>query len=261
MLRTYGYEPPDKQLFSFMPFGEQTVRQAYRKAIAQAEHYIYIEEQFPYMCDIAIEIGKQLKAKPDLKVIMVLASGTDIPGPLGAYSMHLRYEFLKALVGDEEFGDASRVYLYHLWQDPVTLASEDTKMIYVHTKLLLIDDRYAAIGSANLNKRSMTTDSELQIAILDSDTVIGDLELHPSPVKVCRFAQDLRRRLWTEHLGIESPVSFAEAFKEWPKWKRNSDEQKHHVKVLTPIEGKLFSVPGFTDMVLANFDPELPEWK
>ena len=40
-----------------MPYGEQTVRQAYLKAIGKAEHYIYIEEQFPYMCDVAVAIG------------------------------------------------------------------------------------------------------------------------------------------------------------------------------------------------------------
>lgn len=264
VLRTYGWMP-DKPLFSFMPNGEQTVRQAYLKAIRKAEHYIYIEEQFPYMCDIANAIGKRLQEVNNLKVILVLASTTDIPGDLRQYGLYLRRQFLETLALGGNYGDASRVYPYHLWQDPQTVPPTwKTKSIYVHTKILLIDDRFVAIGSANFNKRSMTSDSELQIAIVDDETVNGELNVQGGignvSVSVCRFAQTLRRNLWQEHLGQPSPVNVTAALQLFPAWQANSNAQVHHIKVLTPAPGAMYT--GATaGVVIANFDPETPEWK
>lgn len=273
VLRTYGTNASGA-LFNFMPMGEQTIRQAYLKAISKAEHYIYIEEQFPYMCDIASAIRNRMLQVPDLKVILVLASGTDIPGALGQYGLYLRRQFLETLAPDGNYGNAGRVYPYHLWQDPATLLPDQTaQMIYVHTKILLIDDRYVAIGSANLNKRSMTSDSELQIAVIDGETVDGGLNVQGGRgtvyVSVCRFAHELRRKLWSEHLGQNSPVNVTDAVALWPQWQANSTAQAHHVKVLTPAPGAMFtgminlpSLPDLTtDAVIHNFDPETPEWK
>lgn len=263
VLRTYGAGTGSAQ-FGFMPMGEQTIRQAYLKAISKAEHYIYFEEQFPYMCDIATAIRQRLIDVPDLKVICVLASGTDIPGALGQYGLYLRRQFLETLAPGGNYGHASRVYPYHLWQNPATLNHGQTaQSIYVHTKILLIDDRYVAIGSANYNKRSMTSDSELQIAIVDGEQVDGGLNMQNGGtvyVNVGRFAQQLRRRLWTEHLGVDSPVSVTDALALWPTWQANSGTQMHHVKVLTPEQGAMYT--GVTSsVVIQNFDPETPEWE
>ncbi|MFK7639902.1 hypothetical protein ACI7MY_17840, partial [Pseudomonas sp. 2024-245] len=56
--------------------------------------------------------------------------------------------------------------------------------IYVHSKLLLVDDVYTLLSSANINIRSMHSDSELGIA-------------HPHPV----LAKSLREKLWGMHAG------------------------------------------------------------
>nr|WP_321852206.1 phospholipase D-like domain-containing protein [Burkholderia diffusa] len=36
--------------------------------------------------------------------------------------------------------------------------------IYIHSKLMLIDDVFVTVGSANMNQRSMSVDSEINIA-------------------------------------------------------------------------------------------------
>ena len=41
--------------------------------------------------------------------------------------------------------------------------------VYVHSKLCVIDDVWAAVGSDNFNTRSWTHDSELTAAVLDSE--------------------------------------------------------------------------------------------
>lgn len=41
-----------------------------------------------------------------------------------------------------------------------------TEMVYVHSKCFVIDDKYALIGSANINDRSMLGDRDSELAVL-----------------------------------------------------------------------------------------------
>lgn len=78
--------------------------------------------------------------------------------------------------------------------------------IYIHSKLLLIDDTFFTLGSANLNQRSMAVDSEINIATIDP---------------VC--AKDLRKRIWGQLSGNKadggegSRKEIANAFGDWTK--------------------------------------------
>lgn len=82
----------------------------------------------------------------------------------------------------------------------------DFREIYIHSKLLLIDDTFLTLGSANMNVRSMAVDSEINIATVD-------------PV----LATDLRRRIWTQLSGRKdrcdggdgSAKQISIAFHEW----------------------------------------------
>ncbi|WP_233873545.1 phospholipase D-like domain-containing protein [Paraburkholderia adhaesiva] len=50
--------------------------------------------------------------------------------------------------------------------------------IYIHSKLMIIDDAFFTLGSANLNQRSMSVDSEINIAATGADhatTLRGDV--------------------------------------------------------------------------------------
>jgi phosphatidylserine/phosphatidylglycerophosphate/cardiolipin synthase-like enzyme len=58
----------------------------------------------------------------------------------------------------EAGGDRAAVY---------DLENEAANPIYVHAKVCVIDDVWAAVGSDNLNRRSWTHDSELACAVLD----------------------------------------------------------------------------------------------
>ena len=79
--------------------------------------------------------------------------------------------------------------------------------IYIHSKLLLIDDTFFTLGSANLNQRSMAVDSEINVATIDP---------------VC--AKDLRKRIWGQLSGNPdgdggggSRVEIASTFDAWVK--------------------------------------------
>lgn len=70
--------------------------------------------------------------------------------------------------------------------------------IFVHSKLWLVDDVFAAIGSANVNNRGMNHDSEVDVFVVDGRSDRAGR----------RFAKQLRVDLWAEHLGIgESTAS------------------------------------------------------
>ena len=72
--------------------------------------------------------------------------------------------------------------------------------VYVHAKVCVVDDVWATIGSDNLNRRSWSHDSELNIAVLDEtrdERAPRDPGGLGDGARV--FARDLRLRLWREH--------------------------------------------------------------
>jgi phosphatidylserine/phosphatidylglycerophosphate/cardiolipin synthase-like enzyme len=64
--------------------------------------------------------------------------------------------------------------------------------IYVHSKVWIIDDVYAKIGSANCNRRSYTHDTEIDISVIDGALENGGRA----------FAKRLRMDLWAELLDM-----------------------------------------------------------
>lgn len=83
--------------------------------------------------------------------------------------------------------------------------------VYIHSKLMIIDDVFTTHGSANINTRSMQVDSEINIA-------------H----EWASVTQAMRRRLWDMHTAGKGGQDDAElAFKEWGRiLNRNKRLQK-----------------------------------
>lgn len=81
-----------------------------------------------------------------------------------------------------------------------------TEQIYIHSKLMIVDDAVAIIGSANTNDRSLTGNGDTEIAAVIVDTADCKLENLGSPtlpVQTRGFARNLRRQLWSKHFGFE----------------------------------------------------------
>jgi len=73
--------------------------------------------------------------------------------------------------------------------------------IYVHAKIMIIDDTLLRVGSSNLNNRSMGFDTE------------ADIALEATRPELRRFVSGLRSRLLAEHLGT-SPEAVDGALRE-----------------------------------------------
>lgn len=77
-----------------------------------------------------------------------------------------------------------------------------TEQVYVHSKLLIADDRLAIIGSANINDRSLRgdRDSELAVCLMDTATTEAPLDGRHA-VAVRKAVHELRVGLWRKHFG------------------------------------------------------------
>ena len=78
-----------------------------------------------------------------------------------------------------------------------------TEQIYVHSKLLIADDRVAILGSANINDRSLQgeRDSELAVIVRDSTPAQAMLD-GKCQHTVSKAIHQLRVDLWKKHFGL-----------------------------------------------------------
>jgi phospholipase D1/2 len=133
------------------------VERLFMDSIDAAERHIYIENQFLTSTKIAEHLCAALKRKPKLEAVFV--------GPHGAESwieMHTmrlgRIRFAQAFC-DEGVDDRIRILC------PMIPDGKECVYPMIHSKIMVVDDRLLRIGSANLNNRSMGTDTECDLAI------------------------------------------------------------------------------------------------
>ncbi|UDM53381.1 phospholipase D-like domain-containing protein [Cupriavidus sp. MP-37] len=78
-----------------------------------------------------------------------------------------------------------------------------TEQIYVHSKLLIVDDRVVVLGSANINDRSQLGDRDSELAIIVHDDTPSSVRLDGQHLQsVSTFACRLRKALWQKHFGL-----------------------------------------------------------
>jgi phosphatidylserine/phosphatidylglycerophosphate/cardiolipin synthase-like enzyme/V8-like Glu-specific endopeptidase len=158
--------------------------QAYFRLIGCASRFIFLENQYFHVPEMADAIVKQAQAQPDLIVIVVVNSRSDDPvTPLTKFqldNMHaLRHEFFSRL----------RAGIL-----PSRLGVYTTNHELYHSKLILVDDRALSIGSANANFRDFFMDTQINVLLDDPQAV-----------------REFRQRLWAHDLGVDESTVAA-----WP---------------------------------------------
>ncbi|KAJ1283525.1 hypothetical protein BS78_03G134800 [Paspalum vaginatum] len=211
---------------------EGSIHNAYFSLIEKAEHFVYIENQFfisGLSGDDTIKnrvlealyrrILRAEKEKRRFRVIIVIPllpgfqGGIDDGGAASVRAiMHWQYRticrgpnsILKNLY--DVVGSKAHDYIsFYGLRAHGRLGDEGplvTNQIYVHSKLMIIDDRMALIGSANINDRSLlgSRDSEIGIVIEDKEVVSSIMD--GRPWEAGKFSLSLRLSLWAEHLGL-----------------------------------------------------------
>lgn len=80
-----------------------------------------------------------------------------------------------------------------------------TEQIYVHSKLLIADDRVAVLGSANINDRSMQGDRDSELAVVVTSRNAVQAPLAGPMQSVAKEVHELRVSLWKKHFGAGAP--------------------------------------------------------
>lgn len=140
--------------------GEDEVREierTYLRLISLAERFLYIENQFISSHVIARALAERLEQNPALEVVVV--NQERCKGHLEELAMgHGRARFMHVLRRFVEEGRIRFVF-------PVSYETDRRVAVKVHSKLMIVDDRYLTVGSANLSNRSMGFDSECNLTI------------------------------------------------------------------------------------------------
>ena len=186
--------PARLRRYPFAPRGERSIAAAYRRAIPLARRLIYLEDQYFWSTAAAELIAEALRANPDLHVVAVVPRYPDNEGRLavpGEMARHRAVDLCRRAGGE-------RMHVFDV-------ENVGGVPVYVHAKVVIVDDVWAMIGSDNLNRRSWTHDSELSIAVLDDERDAREpLDPAGQGDGARRFARDLRIALMREHLQRET---------------------------------------------------------
>jgi phosphatidylserine/phosphatidylglycerophosphate/cardiolipin synthase-like enzyme len=182
-------------VYDALPRGDFRILEAYIRALRSAEKYIYLESQFLWSSELVAIVADKLRHPPsdDFHVVVLLPArpnngADDTRGQLG---------MLVAADHEERFLACT------LYQPG------DRGLVYVHAKIGIVDDRWLALGSANLNEHSLFNDTETCVITCDAELV-----------RATRLA------LWREHLEHDSPS--------FETWRERVDEEAYDRLRLLP---------------------------
>ena len=227
--------------WSFSGPVEHSIYDAYLRCIALARRFIYIENQFfvSGMGGVGVfnriaealfeRIRRAVEAGARFRVIVVMPQWPGMEGEVERSSqikLVLHHQYRTICRGKTSLLARLRKLRY-----PAGVSADDyigfyclrkaaglngrivSEQVYVHSKVCLIDDRVAIIGSANINDRSMlgNRDSELAVVVDGDLSPGGGLGAGPNaissmmdgkPWSVNPFCFELRCALFAEHLGM-----------------------------------------------------------
>ncbi|TYH27331.1 hypothetical protein ES288_A02G061500v1 [Gossypium darwinii] len=211
---------------------EESIHCAYCSLIEKAEHFVYIENQF-FISGLSGDENirnrvlealyrRILRAYGENKCFRVIIIIPLLPGfqggldDAGAASvraiMHWQYRTIRrghnSILHNlhDRLGPKTHDYIsfYGLrsYGELFDGGPVATSQVYVHSKIMIIDDSAAIIGSANINDRSLLGCRDSEIGVLIEDKELVDSRMGGNPWKAGKFSLSLRLSLWSEHLGL-----------------------------------------------------------
>ena len=220
--------------------GEPEVREIeklYIDMIARARQRIYIENQYFTAKAVGDALAARLAEKEGPEIVLVLRLLSH--GWLEEATMHvLRTRLIDSL---RAVDFEKRFHVYY----PDIRGLETGTCIDVHSKVMIVDDEWLRIGSANLSNRSMGLDVECDLT----------MEAH-GEARIARPIAEFRNRLLGEHLGRE-PECVAQEVEQQGSMHAAISALHSEQRTLKPLE----DVPEWPDAVIdiaSVADPERP---
>lgn len=170
------------QIVRTTPGGEDGILEAYVRAIRNARRYIYIENQYFRSPVIGEELRDAVVANPRLRLVVIVRPVNDGKKSFWDPSGYWTAKTLDLIrEGRPDFRLTEVVAWGRDHQERLVWQSVD-----VHAKVMVVDDVWVTVGSANINDRGFKTEGEINAVALDK-----------------ALGEDLRRRLMAEHLEVE----------------------------------------------------------
>lgn len=224
-----GDKMEDKLAWTVGASTESSIQAAYLKTIESASRFIYIETQYfigagdlwgrPKVKNkvptaLVDKILEKAKSKSPFHVYIVMPlfpegnpSDSSNRGQRFLESKTIAYMLgaLNAELGRSAWTKYLSFYFLAHWVDQEPALAGDRRArvrasrrypIYVHSKMMLVDDEALIIGSANLNERSLNGGRDGEICV--AAWAATDAMLPACRDQVMSF----RGRLWAEHLGL-----------------------------------------------------------
>ncbi|MCB5186750.1 VTT domain-containing protein [Methylobacillus caricis] len=214
------------------------IERLYLDMISRAEFFIYMENQFFTQQRIAEALNRRLQENPRLRVLLVSCYNSQ--GIMERKAMYHGRVIFREIV--EAHGVADRIALAY----PVSCEQDEERAIRIHSKVMVVDDKYIRIGSSNINNRSMTLDSECDIVIeAESDLQRG---------QVAAMRNDLirehtgRELVEIEHMVKDEGVDIAEFLIDVP----------HSRQHLRKVNDERYRNERFTRLAKRFADPSRP---
>lgn len=163
------------------------IRSMYAKAILSAEKFIYIENQY-FSARVVFEAlvrRMRNRNKGPLEIVLIL------PKRIKTWTERLAISFIQArmirVLRRVSKNTGHRFGVYY----PVAKTASGEIPVYIHSKLMIVDNRFMTVGSANVANRSMGLDTELNLA-WDASLKKGEED----------SIQNVFHGLLAEHLGM-----------------------------------------------------------
>lgn len=217
--------------------GVREVEALYLDMIAAARNAIYIENQYFTADKVGDALAARLGEPDGPEVVVVLRELSH--GWLEELTMQtLRTKLIERLRAADLHG---RFRIYYPFIDGLKSGT----CIDVHSKMIVVDDDIARIGSANLANRSMGLDTECDLTIeaLGRDDVRAAI-------------RDLRAQLLAEHLGFE-PERVRATIESAGSLRGAIDKLQRNERTLKPL-ADLPQVSPAVLSVVSVADPEKP---
>ncbi len=204
---------------------ESSILNSYIEAIHNSHRFIYIENQFFIGSNagdgvqnsipqaLVERIIRAYESKQDFRVIVIIPlhpNGDFLDASKAKVVMHYEYatinrginsmmEQLKKRAPNINIQSFLSFYCLRNWG--VINNKVVCEQIYVHCKLLIVDDRVVIVGSANINDRSMLGLRDSEVAIRIEDTLHVESRMAGLPHTVGFLPHSLRLKLMRQHAG------------------------------------------------------------
>jgi phosphatidylserine/phosphatidylglycerophosphate/cardiolipin synthase-like enzyme len=133
------------------------VRELLVRGVTEAERSIYVESQYLTCGAFRDALAQRMKddARSKLDVVVVLPHKPEaIKEEL---TIGMPQQLLLAHLDETARGHGHRFGVYNVF-------APGEASVYIHAKLMIVDDRFMTVGSANFTNRSMAIDSELNLS-------------------------------------------------------------------------------------------------